>query len=151
MKGVVPLLSCLLLAVACQPSERAAELDQLRVGDALPTPLTTLAGQPEIGKRIFTEREAGHCVLCHSMAGLETEFQGTIGPELTGIGSRLTPGQIRLRIVDYDRLVPGALMPSYHRTHDLYQVAEPYRGDPILTAMQVEHLVAYLGSQTDAD
>ena len=35
-------------------------------------------------------------------------------------------------------------MPSYYRIHDLYQVAETYSGDTILTAEQVEDLVAYL-------
>jgi sulfur-oxidizing protein SoxX len=35
-------------------------------------------------------------------------------------------------------------MPAYYRVEGLYRVLKPYRGEPILTAQEVEDVVAYL-------
>ncbi len=118
--------------------------------DSLP-PLVALTASPAEGKRIFAEREAGHCVLCHRVAGLDAPFQGNLGPALTGIGSRLTPAQIRLRIADASRLNPDTIMPPYYRREGLEQVAKPYRDATVLGAEQIEHLVAWLASLEQAD
>ena len=114
--------------------------------DEIPSPLTTLTGDPDNGRLVFMDREQGHCVLCHKVEALEAEFQGDIGPDLTEVGDRLTAGQIRLRIVDYQEVLNGALMPSYFRIHDLNQVEAAYEGKPILSAQQVEDLVAWLST-----
>lgn len=118
--------------------------------DTLP-PLVQLTASPAEGKRLFVQREAGHCVLCHQVAGLDAPFQGNLGPELTGVGSRLTAAQIRLRIVDASRLNPDTIMPPYYRREGLEQVAEAYRGSTVLSAEQIEHLVAWLASLEQAD
>ena len=117
------------------------------VGDAIPASLTGNEGSVASGAAEFVAREGGHCVLCHAIDGLEAEFQGNVGPELTGIGDRLTPGQIRLRIVDAQRIWPDTVMPSYYRTGGLRQVGQEFEGQPALTAGQIEDLVAYLSSQ----
>lgn len=119
------------------------------VDDAIPEPLTGTAGNARAGAKVFAARDSGHCVLCHQVDGLETPFQGNVGPALTGVGSRLSPGQIRLRIVDYEVVQPEVLMPSYFRTDALYQVPETYAGQTILPAQSVEDLVAYLSSLKD--
>lgn len=116
------------------------------VGDAMPDPLTELSADATRGERVFAERDQGHCVLCHIVSDLETPFQGNIGPDLSQVGTRLSAGQLRLRIVDYQIVSPGALMPSYFRNHDLYQVQNDYLGETILSAQQVEDLVAYLSA-----
>ena len=92
-------------------------------------------------------REGGHCVLCHSAPGVSVA--GSVGPALAGVGSRLTPGQIRLRIVDITRVNPDATMPAYHRAGG-ERVASSYAGRPALDAQQVEDLVAFLGTFTGA-
>ncbi len=122
------------------------------VGDAIPDALTEHPADLARGQEVFAERNQGHCVLCHVVADLDVPFQGNIGPDLTQVGDRLNPGQLRLRIVDYQIITPGALMPSYFRTHALYQVEEDYVGETILSAQQVEDLVAYLSAMKgDAD
>lgn len=118
--------------------------------DTMP-PLVELTANPAEGKRIFAEREAGHCVLCHRVASLDAPFQGNLGPALTGVGSRLSAGQIRLRIVDASRLNPDTIMPPYFRREGLQQVGEAYRGSTVLSAEQIEHLVAWLASLEQAD
>jgi sulfur-oxidizing protein SoxX len=113
-------------------------------GDSMPEPLTTAsAGDPARGRDIVTGRDA-NCLLCHSIPETGQRFMGDVGPTLSGVGSRLTPGQIRLRVVDPTRVKPDIAMPAYHRIQDLDRVAEPDRGKPVLTAQQVEDVVAYL-------
>ncbi len=115
--------------------------------DAMASPLA-VAGDPAIGRAIFSDRESGHCVLCHQVEGLEVPFQGNLGPALSGVGARLTEAQIRLRIVDNTKVNPGTVMPSYYRTTDLHQVGRAYQGETVLSAAEVEHLVAWLSQLT---
>jgi len=110
-------------------------------------PLTQSIGDGDEGMQVFQSREQGHCVLCHQIQNLNAEFQGNLGPDLTEVGARLTPGQIRLRIIDYERVLSGVTMPSYYRIHDLNQVGDDYENQSVLTAQQVEDLVAFLSEQ----
>lgn len=144
------ILATALLLAACGQSEPQLVDPARIVADTLPTPLTSDPGNTLRGKSIFVDREQGHCVLCHVVQGLEAEFQGNVGPDLSLVADRLSPAQLRLRIVDYQLVRPGTLMPSYYRNHDLYQVGETYADAPILSAQQVEDLVAYL-SQMEAN
>jgi sulfur-oxidizing protein SoxX len=129
----------------------ADTLDFVVEGDAIPAPLVQMTGSTHQGRDVFVNREAGHCVLCHRVAALETAFQGDIGPALDGIGMRLSSGQIRLRIVDASRLNPDTIMPPYYRASGLDQVAEEHRGNTVLSAAQIEHLVAWLSSLRERD
>ena len=113
-------------------------------GDSMPLPLGGIEGDPVAGEQIFVARESGHCVLCHQVNGLSAPFQGNLGPSLSDVGARLSPGQIRLRLVDASLVNPGTVMPPYHRTNDLNQVDAAYTGKPVLTEAEIEHLVAYL-------
>ena len=133
-------LICLLLAVWILEG-KAQE------ADAMAIPLS-VAGDPAIGRAIFSDRESGHCVLCHQVDGLEVPFQGNLGPALSDVGARLTEAQIRLRIVDNTKVNPGTVMPSYYRTTDLHQVGRAYQGETVLSAAEVEHLVAWLSQLT---
>ncbi|HEX6633901.1 MAG TPA: sulfur oxidation c-type cytochrome SoxX, partial [Usitatibacter sp.] len=96
------------------------------------------------GRTVFISREGGHCVLCHTAPGIETA--GNVGPSLAHVGSRFTPAQIRLRIVDITRVNPQAVMPVFHRTEGAARVAPEYAGKPVLTGQQVEDLVAWLST-----
>lgn len=111
--------------------------------DALDTPLAA-AGDTARGREVFVSREGGHCVLCHAAPGVT--LAGNVGPSLAGVGSRLSPAQIRLRIADITRVNPDAVMPAFHRTEGLNRVAPSYAGKPALSAQQVEDLVAWLGT-----
>jgi len=112
-------------------------------------PLTEQPGDPEQGRAVVLDRDKGHCLLCHRIAQVDEGFQGTIGPTLSDVGRRLDPVALRERIVDPTRLNPETVMPAYHRVDGLRQVADEYRGQPILTAQEVEDVVAFLMSLTD--
>ena len=114
-------------------------------GDAIDEPLTMVAGNPGKGREIVVGRDA-NCLLCHSVPETGQRFMGNVAPPLAGVGSRLTPAQIRLRVVDPTRLKPDVAMPAYHRTHGLDRVMEQYRGKPVLDAQQIEDVVAYLST-----
>ena len=73
-------------------------------------------------------------------------MQGTLAPDMSGAGVRWRPGQLRLRIVDARRLNPGSIMPPYYSTDGLSQVAPAFAGKTILSAEQIEDVVAYLVS-----
>jgi len=119
------------------------------VDDAIPASLTGIPGDPARGKAIVTSRQTGLCLLCHSAPLPEEKFQGTIGPDLTGVGSRNTEGQLRLRIVDPRIFNPDTIMPAYYRRDGLTRVAPAFRGKTVLTAEQIEDVVAFLMTLRD--
>ena len=117
--------------------------------DSLPHSLTGKPGDPARGRAIVANRTLGLCLLCHSGPIPEERFQGTLAPTLAGAGSRSTPGQLRLRLVDASRLNPDTIMPPYYRVDGLERVAKTFQGKTILTAEQIEDVVAYLASRKE--
>jgi sulfur-oxidizing protein SoxX len=116
------------------------------VGDAIPDPLTGAPGDAERGRAIVVNRQVGLCLLCHSGPFPDEKFQGNLAPDMTGAGSRSSVGQLRLRLVDASRLNPATIMPPYYRTEGLTRVAPAFAGKPILTAEQIEDVVAFLAT-----
>ena len=114
--------------------------------DEIRTSLTGVKGDPARGRALVASRQVGLCLLCHSGPFPEERFQGNLALDLNGVGARLSEGQIRLRIVDPGRLNPETLMPSYFRTEGLSRVAPAFRGKPLLSAQQIEDVVAFLAA-----
>jgi L-cysteine S-thiosulfotransferase len=115
------------------------------IGDAIPASLTGARGDPTRGHALVRERTST-CLLCHSGPFPEEKFQGDLAPSLAGAGSRWSEGQLRLRLVDASRLNPVTIMPSYYRLDGLERVGATWRGKPILSAEQIEDMVAYLAT-----
>jgi L-cysteine S-thiosulfotransferase len=137
------------LAVAALPGGFTRAEVYAVVGDAIPAPLAGGRGDAARGRGIVVNRQVGLCLLCHSGPFPEERFQGTIGPDLRGTATRLSEGQIRLRIVDASRVNPATIMPAYFRTEGLTRVAPALRGKPVLTAGEVEDVVAFLVTLRD--
>jgi sulfur-oxidizing protein SoxX len=147
MKGGLILLAALALGSApCTAQE--ALVPYTVVGDAIPQSLTGKPGDPVNGRAILVKRE-NTCLLCHSGPFPDQRFQGDISPDLKGTGSRWSEGELRLRLVDASRLNPATIMPSYYRIDGLNRVAQNFRGKPVLTAEQIEDVVAYLMTLKD--
>jgi len=113
-------------------------------GDSIPASLTGAKGDAARGRAIVADRQVGLCLLCHSGPFPEERFQGNLAPDLTSVGARFSEGQIRQRIVDPTKVNPQSIMPAYYRSEGLARVAPAYRGKTVLTAEQIEDIVAYL-------
>lgn len=111
---------------------------------SLPASLTGVAGDAVRGRAIVANRTVGLCLLCHTAPIAEERFQGNLAPDLAGTGARWSEGELRLRLMDASRLNPDTIMPPYYRTENLRRVARSAAGKPILTAEQIEDVVAYL-------
>lgn len=115
-------------------------------GDAIAAPLDGKVGDAVRGRTLVRDRQIGNCLICHTAPEPDERFMGDLAPDLKGVGARLTSGQIRLRLVDQSVLNPLTIMPPYYRTANLTRVAARFRGQPALTAAQIEDIVAYLAT-----
>ena len=139
-----PILAGALLVL---PGLAAAE--QLRsytvTGDAIAASLTGARGDIARGRALVVARSST-CILCHNGPFPEERFQGDLAPGLAGAGGRWSEGQLRLRLVDASRLNAATIMPSYYRVDGQHRAGTAWRGKPILSAEQIEDMVAYLAS-----
>jgi L-cysteine S-thiosulfotransferase len=142
--AVVGLVVALLAAAAGAVTLKAYTI----VGDTIPEPLGWRPGDAEKGRFIALDMDLGNCLACHSIPIPEEPFHGTIGPNLRGIGARMTAGQLRLRIVDPKRLKPDTPMPAYYRVDGLTRVRADRLGKPILDGQEIEDLIAFLLTMT---
>jgi sulfur-oxidizing protein SoxX len=113
------------------------------MGDTIAMSLTGAPGDATRGRALVVERSST-CILCHNGPFPEQKFQGDLAPNLAGAGSRWSEGQLRLRLVDGSSLNEATIMPSYYRVDGLPRVGPNWRGKPILSAEQIEDIVAYL-------
>lgn len=134
------------LAQAAEQEPAAVSSVWVVRGDAVPQPLTGVPGDAARGRAIVVNRQLGLCLLCHTGPFPEERFQGNLAPDLAGVGSRWTEGQLRLRIVDARRLNPSTIMPSYHRTMGLHRVGAAWQSRTILTGQQIEDVLAFLAT-----
>ncbi len=138
------------LPLLAAPAQAAESLQPFEiVGDAIPAPLVQGPTDPARGRAIVVDRRRGLCLLCHAGPFPEERFQGNLAPELNGVGARWSEGQLRLRLVDGRRFNPDTIMPSYYRTDGLERVGSAWRGKPLLTAPEIEDVVAFLKTLRD--
>jgi sulfur-oxidizing protein SoxX len=137
----------LALALPCSAGAQGLASYKI-VDDGIPDSLTGMAGDPAKGRALVLDRSTT-CILCHSGPFPETRFQGDLAPDLRGSGTRWSTSQLRLRLVDASRLDPGTIMPSYYRVDGLTRVGRNFAGKPILSATEIEDIVAYLATLRD--
>ena len=73
---------------------------------AIAKSLTGKPGDVANGRKLAINRKQGNCLACHVMPIPEQPYHGKIGPELNGVASRLSEGEIRLRIVNPKSPIP---------------------------------------------
>jgi sulfur-oxidizing protein SoxX len=117
---------------------------QIAGGERIEAPLTGQAGDPARGREIAIDRKQGNCLACHVMPIPEQAFHGEVGPDLSKIGGALSEGELRLRIVDSKVVNPDTIMPAFYRNDGFERVLKKFQGKTILSAQQVEDVVAYL-------
>lgn len=127
------------------------------VGDGIPEPLAGLRGDAGRGAALVADRGRTLCLLCHQAAvggpHAPAALQGNLSTDLRGAGTRWTTAQLRLRVADSRHLNAASPMPTMHaRRGDAAdeaaaRVAPAWRGQPVLTAQELEDIVAWLETQ----
>jgi len=136
----IAVASCL---VAGSLSAQASEITI--IDDGIPKSLTGASGSADRGRDVIVNRKAGNCLACHKISVITDQpFHGEIGPPLDGAASRWSEAQLRLIVVDSKKVFDGTMMPAFHRSADLNRVMEKFQGKTILSAEEVEDVVAFL-------
>lgn len=152
--GLLAVLIAVLLPPTCRPA-RGGE-DGLQRFDivvtrgvaAIPAALTGTPGDAAEGVKAVTGRRLGNCLSCHEISALrEEEFHGDVGPSLDGVAGRWDAATLRMIVVNAKMVFgPETVMPAFYRTEGLNRVRREFAGKPILTAQQVEDVVAFLAT-----
>ena len=115
---------------------------------AIPASLTGKPGDPKEGREVVAERQLGNCLACHEIGALrEEEFHGDVGPSLDGVAGRWDTGTLRMIVVNAKKVFgEDTAMPAFYWVDGLNRVRPEFVGKPILTAQQVEDVVAFLAT-----
>lgn len=106
--------------------------------------LTGKSGDPEMGRKIAIDRKRGNCLACHAMPIPEQQFHGETGPSLHGVANNLSEGELRMLLVDSKVVNEDTMMPAFYKVFGFNRTADKFVGKPILSAQEVEDVVAYL-------
>lgn len=146
MRIVVTTALALLIGIAGASAETVKPGDVKIVDGAVAQPLTDKPGDPAKGRQWFMGRKLGNCLACHVNSDLADQpYHGEVGPPLDGVADRWSPNELRAIVVNSkEALSPETIMPGFYRDTGFNRVAEKFAGKTILTAQQVEDVVAYL-------
>ncbi|MCP5372890.1 MAG: sulfur oxidation c-type cytochrome SoxX [Hyphomicrobiales bacterium] len=136
-----------MVAIAMAAAGTRAEMAKIMVenGEKIPQSLTGTPGNAENGRAVVIDRRKGNCLACHMIAEIkDQQFHGEVGPPLDDVGSRMGAGELRLRIVNPKIINPDTIMPAFYRTDGLHRVAKKWQGKTIVSAQEVEDMVAYM-------
>jgi len=119
--------------------------------------LTGEAGDAKRGFEIYASKQLGNCVACHEISTVDVPFPGDVGPMLDGAGERWTEAQLRGILVNSKMTFEGTVMPAYYKVDGFTRPGNAYTGKaaddsfgPLLSAQQIEDVVAYLGTLKDS-
>ena len=107
--------------------------------------LTGQPGDPAAGREVFSNRKLGNCLACHANDELaELSFHGQVGPMLDGVGDRWSEAELRAIVVNAKEVFEGTIMPAFYNARNINRPLKGFEDKTILSAQQVEDLVAYL-------
>lgn len=114
--------------------------------------LSGLEGDPTAGKEIMVARGKGNCIACHQVTALEEfPFHGEVGPTLDGIAERRDAAELRGIVANAKMTYDGTIMPAFYKVSGFTRPGDAFTGNaadgplsPLLTAQEIEDVVAYL-------
>lgn len=118
--------------------------------ESIPKSLTGKPGDPVKGKKWAINTRLGHCIACHVMP-VDQPYMGEVAPTLVGVGSRYNAGELRMLIVDSKVVNEDTMMPAFYKTEGFHRVRKKFVGTTMLSAQQVEDIVAYLVTLKDKE
>lgn len=127
-------------------AEIVAPADVKIVDMAVAESLTGVPGDPANGRKVFANRKKGNCLACHANSDLsEMLFHGEVGPSLDGVAERYDAAFLRALLVNSKEVFEGTIMPAFYvENESLRRVMSKFDGKSILTAQEVEDVIAYL-------
>lgn len=147
---IASLNACLILASGPIFAQTVVPPSEVTITDdfRIVAPLTDERPDAFRGLEVFVNVKLGNCVACHTNFDVAAmQFLGEIGPNLDWIGDRLSEEEIRAIMVDSKVVLgSGTLMPAFYSARPGFRTLETFEGKTILTALQVEDIVAYLSS-----
>lgn len=144
VKLSIALGAALLLTSGMQAGAGSAAKYEVVGGKSIPKSLTGKPGDAKTGRTTAINRKKGNCLACHKMPIPEQAFHGLVGPDLKGVASRMSEGEIRLRIVDPKVANPDTIMPAFYKSEGFHRVLKKFKGKTVISAKDVEDIVAYL-------
>ena len=140
-----------LSSLACAAVLATAHADVVTPGavvhedGAVAASLTGQPGDPAKGREWFVGRKLGNCLACHQNADTSDElFHGEVGPPLDGVAYRWTEAELRGIVTNAKMMFDGTIMPAFYKDSGYNRPLADFEGKTILTAQQVEDVVAYL-------
>ncbi len=107
--------------------------------------LTAQAGDPAVGRKVFMNRKLGNCLACHANEDMSDQsFHGEVGPALDGVADRWEEAELRGIVVNSKMMFEGTIMPAFYKDGGFERNLKKFQGKSILSAQQVEDVVAYL-------
>lgn len=138
--GLVVIAATATAAMAAETAPNDVKFEDGAVGASVAS-----AGDPVAGRKVFANRKLGNCLACHVNADLEEQpFHGEVGPPLDGVADRWSEAELRGIVVNAKQIFEGTIMPAFYVSEGYERPLENFAGKPVLTAQQVEDLVAYL-------
>ena len=115
------------------------------VDGAIEASLTGVAGSVEAGRKTFSNRKLGNCLACHVNSDMPNElFHGEVGPTLDGVSDRWSEAELRGIVANSKMTFEGTIMPGFYVNEGLNRTLKKFDGATVLSAQQVEDVVAYL-------
>ncbi|AXQ95831.1 sulfur oxidation c-type cytochrome SoxX [Cereibacter azotoformans] len=119
---------------------------------ALAESLTGQPGDPAAGAKVMATRPLGNCVACHEIPPMaDVPFQGDVGPSLAGVADRYSEAQLRGIVANAKMTFEGSVMPAFYKNSGYIRPGDGFTTNPapadlqpILTAQEIEDVVAYL-------
>jgi sulfur-oxidizing protein SoxX len=152
MKVAFGILAAMSFALAGSAlAEGVAPADVKIVDMKVETPVTPVAGNAEEGAKTFKDGKLGNCLACHANKAMVKDlFHGNVGPELNGVATRYVPAQLRAIIINAKAVFgEKSMMPGFYSLEVGKNVREEFVGKTVLTAQQVEDVLAYITTLKD--
>lgn len=141
-----------LLASTVLAGSEVAPGDVMFSDGAVSESLSGAPGNPDQGLKIMN-KGSGNCIACHQVTELQDvyPFHGEIGPSLDDVAGRYSEAELRGIVANAKVMFEGTRMPSFYKVEGFIRPGNGYTGKaakmpikPILSAQQIEDVVAYL-------
>lgn len=154
MKSFTASAAALMVTATALVAAEIAPTDVTYVDGAVDVSLTGEPGDPTRGREIVGSKKLGNCVACHQVSDLaDVPFHGEIGPMLDGAADRWSEAELRGIVANAKIMFEDSMMPSFYKTEGFIRPGNAYTGEaaddtfgPLLSAQQIEDVVAYLST-----